>query len=120
MKHLISIYAFFVFLTSITYAVEHPTCLKFGGEEKCGYGCTRSYGQIYCGDKPGMSCLTHGGQTKCGYDCKGFAGVIACGSEEGDNCVQYAGNIKCGKACRVSSGTIECGIALNAHGRRPN
>ena len=101
-------------------AVDSPTCLKHGGEEKCGYGCVKSFGEIYCGEKPGMACLTYAGKTKCGFDCKQYSGKIECGSEPGDICVTHAGNIKCGQACRIDMGQIKCGIDPKSHGRDTN
>ena len=96
---------------------EKPSCMKYTGQEKCGYGCIRDGGRIYCGEKPGMACLTFAGRTKCGFDCKQAGGKIECGSQDGDNCVVLAGQIQCGQACRIDSGHIKCGIDPNANGR---
>ncbi len=101
MKVYLLILAAFIFSGPHSFAKEAPKCLKFAGQEKCGYGCMQFAGQIYCGEKPGMSCLNFAGKVKCGFDCKQFAGKIECGAEEGDNCVQFAGQIKCGQACRI-------------------
>ncbi len=99
------------------FANDSADCLSYAGKKKCGYGCVQSHGEIYCGEKPGMSCLTYAGKTKCGFDCKQYSGKIECGSQEGDTCMTHAGKIKCGQACRVDFGEIKCGVDENAHGR---
>jgi hypothetical protein len=107
----------FLLASCLALAIEKPKCIKFAGQEKCGYGCIEVTGRIYCGDKPGMICKQSAGRVKCGFDCIESAGQIECGANEGDNCVESVGRIRCGQACRVEVGQIKCGIDTNSHGR---
>jgi hypothetical protein len=70
-------------------------CLSDFGTTACGYGCVSGFGQVKCGQLPGMKCLADFGQIECGYGCAADFGQIKCANKPEGVCQAAYGQITC-------------------------
>lgn len=70
-------------------------CLSAFGKTACGYGCVSGFGEVKCGQLPGMVCLASFGKVACGYGCAEGFGEVKCASEPEGVCQAAFGKVTC-------------------------